>query len=1048
MNRFALLLAWIVSPSPTSPTSLGVGLCIALCLGLSSLSPASDDIPDYDNQIAPLLKSYCVKCHGPAKQEGGLKLSTAVEVARGNDAGAVIVPHDLEASRLWIQVASDEMPPESPLSEAQKLLLKRWIISGAKGLSQAPADTGPGNHWSFRPFDHSLVPTVLNASGLVSEIDYFVQATLEGRGIQANAEAAKRTLIRRVSLDVVGTPPTPDDIERFLADSSPTAYSQMVDRYLASPQFGVRWGKHWLDAAGYADSNGYFNADSDRPLAYRYRDYVVRSINQDKPFDRFIVEQLAGDELAQFHPEQSVTPEIVELLEATHFLRNGQDGSGESDGNPDEVRADRYYALESVMQNTSSALLGLTIQCAKCHDHKFEPLSQLDYYRWQAVFYPTFNIENWVKPNDRFIYAPLPAEQQLWEQQTQAAEQRVATLRKELTEWTRTHRIQGEVLFADRFDAASSTLAAQWSVTAPGDDAPGGSVPVKLDSDIAPAAIIKDGRLNLIEGGTQGDSWLTTKIGFDWTPDKLGESIQVTFDLIDNQLPSGQTGGQPAERIGYFIALHDFNDNSPTPGGNLLIDGNPTQGTALHLDYPGTDGRSLGTLGTTGYVPGQNYGVRVTNIGDEKFRIEQLVNSFPDEKPIDVQKQDLPDGGFGFEYCCGRSFIVDNVLVERIDASPKEGSPIAELKKRQRDLAEAVKHHQHVAANRPGKIAWAADMASELPQVHLLTRGNYSARAEVVEPGAFSVLLDANNRFEVAPIKSHHLSSGRRLAWAKWLTRPESKAAALMARVQVNRIWQQYFGKGIVTTPDNFGISGAPPSHPELLDWLAAELIRSNWSMKAIHRVILNSATYRRSSELRADAHKADPSNRLLWRFTPRRLDAETIRDQMLAVSGDINYSLGGPYIATRRLESGEVVAPEDTADSSRRSLYLNQKRTQVVSFLTVFDAPSIVFNSVRRNTSTMSLQSLSLLNSEFAVRRARSAANELKQQTLDDNSRVELAFQRLYSRQPSELELRESIRFLDQQTQFYAERPEAREQAWQDLCQALMASSEFLYVE
>ena len=247
----------------------------------------------------------------------------------------------------------------------------------------------------------------------------------------------------------------------------------MVEHYLASPQFGVRWGKHWLDAAGYADSNGYFNADSDRPLAYRYRDYVVRSINQDKPFDRFVIEQLAGDELAQYRPEQTVTPELVDLLEATHFLRNGQDGSGESDGNPDEVRADRYYALESVMQNASSALLGLTIQCAKCHDHKFEPLSQLDYYRWQAVFYPTFNIDNWVKPNDRFVYAPLPSDQQLWEEQTRQAEQHVNTLRNELNEWMKSHRVQGEVLFEDRFDTEPVSLATKWSETAPGDDSPG-----------------------------------------------------------------------------------------------------------------------------------------------------------------------------------------------------------------------------------------------------------------------------------------------------------------------------------------------------------------------------------------------------------------------------------------------------------------------------------------------------------------------------------------------------------------------------------------------
>jgi Protein of unknown function (DUF1553)/Protein of unknown function (DUF1549)/Planctomycete cytochrome C len=1026
MNRLPLLFGWIVLP--------------ALC----SISAARDDNPDYANQIAPLLKTHCVKCHGPAKQERGLNLSTAANVAWGNDHGAVVVPHDLEASRLWKQVEGDEMPPDMPLSDAQKTLLQQWILSGAQGLSPAVSDKDPGNHWAFRTVNRPTIPTVANSTGLVNGIDYFIQASLEASDIKANAEAAKRTLIRRVSSDVTGLPPSLEDLDRFLADSSSDAYSLMVDRYLASPQFGVRWGKHWLDAAGYADSNGYFNADSDRPLAYRYRDYVIRCINQDKPFDRFITEQLAGDELAQLQPEQPVTPENVELWEATHFLRNGQDGSGESDGNPDEVRADRYYALESVMQNTATTLLGLTIQCAKCHDHKFEPLSQLDYYRWQAVFYPSFNIESWVKPNDRFVYASLPNEQLHWEQQKLAAENRVKTLRTELDDWMKSHRVNGEILFEDRFDTQSAGLAAQWRETAPGDDSTGGSVAVKLDTESAPAAVIKDGKLWVIEGGTQGDSWLSTQRKFDWTPDKIGESIQVTFDLVDNKLPNGVA----AERIGYFIALHDFDDNSGTLGGNLLIDGNPTEGTAIHLDYPGADSRSLGTLGTTGYVPGQNYGVRVTNLDNAKFRIEQLVNSFPDDKPIDVKKEDLPDGGFGFEYCCGRSFIVDNVLIERIVASPTENPPTAELRKRQKEVAQAVKQHAELVANRPGKIAWGADMASELPEVHLLARGNYAARAEIVEPGTFSIFADDENRFEVAPRKSSQKSSGRRLAWAKWLTRPESKAASLMARVQVNRLWQQYFGKGIVTTPENFGISGAPPSHPELLDWLAAELIRNDWSMKSIHRLVLNSATYRRSSELQTDSYNADQNSRLLWRFLPRRLDAETIRDQMLAVSGDLNLAMGGPYVATKRLENGEVVAPEDSADSSRRSIYLNQKRTQVVSFLAVFDAPSIVFNSVRRNTSTMSLQSLSLLNSDFAVRRAQAAATLLKLQTSDDRKRIEMAFQRSYSRWPSDIELSDSIRFLDQQTQLYAERNNAREQAWQDLCQSLMASSEFLYVE
>lgn len=1017
---------------------------VALAAMVSSCALA-DDAPQFDRQIAPLLKAHCVKCHGPAKQEGKLNLSTPADLIRGNEQGAVLVPHDLEASRLWKQVQTDEMPPDAPLTEDQKSLLQRWIQLGAPGLPKFGATKMSGDHWSFRQLKSSTVPTVVQADGLINEVDTFAQTAREAAKVNANPEAEKWALIRRVSLDVTGLPPSLDELECFLADSSSGSHSRMVEYYLASPQFGVRWGKHWLDAVGYADSNGYFNADSNRPLAFRYRDYVVRSINQDKPFDRFIVEQIAGDELARYAPDQSVTAETIELLEATHFLRNGQDGSGESDGNPEEVRADRYYALESVMQNTTSALLGLTIQCAKCHDHKFEPISQLDYYRLQAIFYPTFHIERWVNPKDRFVFAPLPDEQQRWEQQSQDAKERAAKLRRELADWVKDHRVRGDVLFEDGFDSVSERVEDQWSDTAPGDDSPGGSVAVKLDVESPPAAMIKDGKLRIIEGGTQGDSWLSTKAKFDWTPDTVGEAIQVTFDLIDKQL---QTDGPAAFRIGYFIALHDFNDNSATAGGNVLIDGNPTEGTALHLDYPGSDGRSIGTLGTTGYTPGQNYGVRVTNIDKGKFRIEQLVNSFPDEKPVDVRAGDLPDGGFGFEYCCGRSFIVDNVLIERISASPKEDRLLTELKKRHEELAKAVQRRKELADNRPGKIAWGGDMASDLPEVHLLTRGNYSSRGEIVQPGTLSALGDGASPFAVTTTHTGDRSSGRRLAWAEWVTRSESKAAALMARVQVNRLWQQYFGKGIVTTPDNLGMSGAPPSHPELLDWLASKLIQDDWSMKSIHRIVLNSATYRQSSHLQTESFKADPDNRMVWRNSSRRLDAEAIRDQMLAISGEIDLTIGGPYIPTSRLESGEIVAPEDITGSSRRSLYLNQKRTQVVSFLSVFDAPSIVFNSVRRNTSTMSLQSLSLLNSDFAVRRSRAIATRLQRLESDELNRLTLAFQIFYCREPNQNEATELIRFLEHQSKLYSEQSDARDRAWQDLCQSLMASSEFMYVE
>ena len=1005
----------------------------------------AEDRSLFEGQIAPLLKTHCVKCHGPSKREAQLNFSTPASLAKGNDQGAVVVPHDLEASRIWEQVQADDMPPDQPLSAEQKSLLKRWIIAGAPGLPQVTAADQTDQHWAFRKLSVPAVPHVDAAQGLNNAVDYFLQATRQSARLTANPEADRDTLIRRVSLDLTGLPPTLDELSRFLNDQSPDAFARMVDHYLASPAYGERWGKYWLDAVGYADSNGYFNADTDRPLAYRYRDYVIRSLNRDKGFDRFVVEQLAGDELAGFVPGQTASAETVELLEATHFLRNGQDGSGESDGNPDEVRADRYYALESLMQNATSALLGLTIQCAKCHDHKFEPISQRDYYQWQAIFYPTFHIERWVKPKDRFVYAPQADEQANWERETQATEQLVQQQRAALKEWIQANRVRGDILFEANFDATDAKLAEQWSATAPGDDSPGGAVPVQLDSDRTPAALIQNGHLQIREGGTQGDSWLATQTGFDWTPNNVGDAIQVTFDLIDNKLSAD---GMPAFRIGYLIALHDFNDNSQTTGGNILIDGNPNEGSAVHLDYPGADGRALGTLGNTGTTPGQNYGVRITNQGEGKYRLEHLVNSFPDEKSLELKAADLPDGAFGFEYCCGRSFVVDNVLVERLSATPEQGSQLAELKQRREALAKTIKRQKEIADARPGKIAWAADMASEAPEVHLLTRGNYATPAEVVEPGTLSALQDLDNPFTVTAQLDTSRSSGRRLACAQWMTQQGSRAAALMARVQVNRLWQHHFGTGIVATSDNLGFSGATPTHPELLDWLAVQLVRDSWSLKSLHRVILNSAAYRQSSQLVQAAYAIDPDNRKLWRYPQRRLDAEAIRDQMLAASGELDQAFGGPYISTTRAPTGEVVVPEKSAGAARRSIYLNQKRTQVVSFLNVFDAPSIVFNSVRRNTSTMPLQSLALMNSEFMQTRAQAIAVRLRTLASDETERLQLAFRLCYARQPSATEVVELNRFLDNQTEVYTQESDGRERAWRDLCQALLASSEFLYVD
>lgn len=927
-----------------------------------------------------------------------------------------------------------------------------WIAASA----QAERSTAAVSHWAFQPLRPQRVPSTAPSNltaGASTPIDRFVSQKLHGASLALNQSANAQTLVRRVAFVLTGLPPSPAEIETFVADRRPGAFERMVERYLASPRYGERWGKHWLDVAGYADSNGYFNADTDRPYAYRYRDYVIRSFNQDLPFDQFVREQIAGDELSGWKPGHPATAEIVRLLEATHYLRNGQDGSGESDGNPDEVRTDRYYALESAMQIMGSSLLGVTLQCAKCHDHKFEPISQKDYYSFQAFLYPAFHIEKWTKPNDRVVQAALPGQAEAWQADEKRLDQQKEQLQAEFSAWSAAHRPRGELVFQDSFEPGHP-LRERWSNTAPGDDIPSGSPAVQLDSSDSPGAEVRDGRLWIREGGGSGDRWLSTKATFDWKPAADGQWIQASFDLVSSSLAlDGQGGG--AERIGYLIAAHDFNDNSEVRGGNILIDGNPGGATAVHTDYPGSDAQSKGNLGASGYKPGHNYGIRITRRSTNEFLLEHLYDGAVDGESLKLSAEDLPRGGFAFEYCCGRSFIVDNVAIERSNESlpgwAVTNAAFAKLlKERKKTLETATKAIAAQRTPKPGMIAWMTDSGPEAPQVRLLERGNHKTPGEPVEPVFFSMLA-AKPPHGAGAFHKTATTTGRRTAWAQWLTEPDSVQAALLARVTVNRIWQHCFEIGLVATPENLGVSGSKPSHPELLDWLARQFIESGWSTKAVVRLILHSATFQQSSRPHDQGIAADPANQLLWRYPIHRLDAESIRDATLAVAGRLGPKTGGPYVPTPRDGSGEVLVDESKPEAFSRSVFLQHRRTQVPTFLGNFDAPSVVFNCTRRASTTMPLQSLSLLNSEFSVKRAEDFAERLRREAgtaSDARQRIRQAFLLSAGREPDAIELAHATQFITEQRRVYSDRPDAEQRTWADLCQSLLSLNSFLYLE
>jgi len=721
-------------------------------------------------------------------------------------------------------------------------------------------------HWAFQPLARPAIP----ASANTGPIDAFVASTLAQSRRTPPVEADRRTLIRRLSFDLRGLPPSMEEVEAFLQDTRKDAYGRLVESFLSSPQYGERWGRHWLDIVGYADSNGYFAADSDRPLAWKFRDYVVRSINADKPLDRFIQEQIAGDELVGYVAGGDVTPEMIDPLIATHFWRNAPDGTTESDGNPLEVKVDKYAVIEGNVQILSSAFLGLTLQCARCHDHKFEPVTQAEYYGLQAILRPAFDPDRWLKPNERTIEIGLRAEREAHKRRVAEVERDLKTLKDSLEGLTAPFRKQ------------------------------------VLDENLAPLGV------------------------------SLRKAIQKALDTKEK------------ERNDAMKALLKTN-------------------AAL----------------------------------------------------VDISNEAL-----------GNKFAAFSAAAEPIRQA---------IKKREAEKPAPL-----------DRIAATFETTNTPPLHHLLTRGNHAKEGKEIAPGTpdfFNVSFERTATNESALDSSH-----RRLALAHWLT---SSNNPIVARVLVNRVWHYHFGQGLVSTVDNLGQSGARPASPELLDWLASEMIQSGWSLKHLHRLILNSVTWKQVS----DPMNADSP---LTRTQPRRLDAESLRDAMLAVGGELELKAGGPFVPTKTDKQGQVIVDEKQAGAFRRSIYLQQRRTAPVSFLSTFDGPAHNPVCVQRVSSTVALQSLSLLNSEFVHLRARAFARRVigsaafrPLQSNDDEARrsglkpaLLYTFELAYNRAPTTDELSAAEDFVREQSAVYRDQTDADVRVWSDLCQMLLASNAFLYVD
>ena len=773
----------------------------------------------------------------------------------GGERGPAVVPGKPDDSRLYRFAAGLDkptMPPGKTLPPEQLLVLREWIQAGAPVDAAAPVKEDPAastakleerpitaeekNFWAFRPVARPVPPSV----GKSNPVDSFITAALQSRKLQPARAASKRALVRRAYLDLWGMPPTPEQVDRFLADQSPTAFAKLVDELLASPHYGERWARHWLDVIRFADSGG-FEYDRDKPNAWRFRDYVVRAFTEDKPYNQFVREQIAGDELG-----------TTEGRIGVGYLRLGLENNVKND-------MTRLDELDDLVATTSNAFMGMTVGCARCHNHKFDPIPQKDYYRIQAVFCAA-------KPQE---YRLAPA--------------------SEVTAWeAEIKRIDGEIK------------------------------PVKAEL----AAIEKPYRDRII-------------------------------------------AEKRAKLPAYMV---------------------------LALETP-----------------------------EEKRTEGQKLNAIQIQKSLAADAKEVK--------AAMAASAEDTAKWEAVDARIKameDGKP------------------------KPPATALSITEASRTaPESHFLVRGSSGMPGSVMSPGVLTVASWNDWKFPEPPADAQ--TSFRRKGFADWLAADENP---LTARVMVNRIWQNHFGEGIVRTPSNFGKTGDAPTHPELLDWLASEFVRSGWSMKAMHRLMMNSEAYQRASDDVEANLAADGENRYLWRMPRRRVEAEVVRDSMLAVAGNLVDKLGGPavfpYIDPALFQSSSSRTwpgkPDTDPETWRRSIYVFTKRSIPLPMLDIFDKPDSVTSCARRNRSTIAPQSLILMNNAFVALEAGKFAERVHGLAGDDQARqVRQGFLLALGREPGQQEMERSVAFL---------RADAApsdlpgiSRGLVDFCQTLFNLNEFVYI-
>ncbi len=1003
-----------------------LALCALLvCVALAG-EIAADEVAlqDFDHHIAPLIAQRCLTCHSGNEPKGKLDLSSRTTAMAGGESGIAIKSGSLAESLLWQNIDSDQMPPKKPLSAAEKARFKAWIADGANWGTETidpfrySTDARAGSDWwSLQPLNNPQPPTTTRPDRASNPIDAFVHAKLNEAGLTPSIEADKRTLIRRLSFDLLGLPPTPDEINAYLTDTSEHAWANLVDRLLASPHYGERWARHWLDIVRFGESNG-FEYDQPRDNAWPYRNWVIDALNQDMPYDEFVRMQLAGDILQ---------PDNFSAITATGFLVAGPHNTTLPAN--DKMRMSMAQdEIEDLVGIVGQTFLGLTANCARCHDHKFDPISQKEYYQLAATL-------TGVTHGERSVQVELSAEQQQRLADIESGLSKIRTARDALEQSARS------LILAERENGAAAPpeppqALATWEFDGDFEDSVG-----SLNATAHGSAKIEDGCL-VLDGK---DAWVATQPCMIDLHEKTLEAW-VQLDHLD-QSGGGVISVQTLDGTTFDAIV--FGEREPRKwmaGSNGFVRTMPFNGT----DEADANARAVhfaivyqkdGTI--IGYRDGVPYGTSYRPGDLQSFAAGQFQIIFGlRHSPVGGNR--MLAGRIQRAQVYNRALTADEVAAS---AGVADRNYVSSVQMLARLSPEQRAHHELLNSNlatlqaekdglKSLQLQTLYTCVSNSPGItRVLNRGDVGSPADEVSPAGLSAVSGRSPDFGLAVNAS---DADRRLKLAEWVTHSDNP---LFARVMVNRLWQYHFGQGMVTTPSDFGFNGGQPSHPDLLDWLAQEFRNGGFRLKPMHRRMVTSATYRQASAHNAAASLIDADNRLLWRRTPQRLEAEEIRDAVLVATGQLNSAIGGVgYRDVRHFQfkgsNFYETVNETGPEALRRTIYRFSPRGGRNPFLDTFDCPDPSVTTPKRAATTTPLQALALMNNALVFTLADDFADRMQREAGQTTAaQVKLVYLVAYGREADEQEVQLASGFVN-------------EHGLASFCRVILNSNEFLYVQ